>query len=634
MKKNSIIQVCLMLFLIPGTIGINGHCFAAMSNSILNGDYIGFEQRMGFNGSDDWGGLRALMTFRGDGTGTYNYLETDYGPLQSGSFTYTVNPDGSFTLREYIQGVISDDGKIGTLLDIDTMNKHASLGVVMKKSSGMSNANFNGEYIAVQKAIYGTSQKNAFRGILTANGKGSMNYKVLESISGSGSGSVKYTVKPDGALTLGEDINGIISSDGRIAAVFELDKESNFTEFYIAIRKSTGMSNTKLKGDYIFINQDTNGKASRGVVTFNGNGTGKYQDMETSDGNLKSGSLTYAVSPDGTYALTANGVTGRGIITTDGKIGTRLILGDDYALLGTMIQKNPIPSPPSSLTSMASSSTQIVLGWKDNATNETGFMIEQKTGVCNSSNPWGEIASTSANTKTHTVTELTPNTTYSFRVKANNSYGDSASYSNCSSAKTGASGTPPAPTNLKATSASSTKINLAWKDSSTNETGFKIYRKAGSDPWTLRTTPGSNAKTFTDTTANNNSSATIYQYYVQAFNESGNSPSTYPATVPYPPINLTASQGTNAGSIQLTWADMSANETGFEIYRKSGNCSSTDTWTKVATLGANKNTWTDTGRIAGTTYSYKIRSYKKAGSILSAYGYSMWSDCKSAIAPL
>ncbi|MCU0598130.1 MAG: fibronectin type III domain-containing protein [Desulfobacterales bacterium] len=288
-------------------------------------------------------------------------------------------------------------------------------------------------------------------------------------------------------------------------------------------------------------------------------------------------------------------------------------------------------SPPSSAAVKPKSSTQIALGWKDNSNNETGFIVEKKKGNCDSATAWTQVTTKSSNAATHTVSGLTPDTAYAFRVRAYNDSEESAS-SNCAAAKTAKTGTPPAPTNLKATSASSTTVNLSWQDNSA-ENGFKIYRKIGTGAWTLLKTTGAEVKSFKDTAAENNTLNKTYSYYVAAFNDSGNSPSTNMATVPYQPLNLTVSQSAGSGSVQLTWTDKSANETGYEIWRKSGDCSSTADWVKVASAAANKNSWTDTSCNPDITYAYKIRAYKKSGSVLPGYGYSAWSPCKSATAP-
>ncbi len=93
-----------------------------------------------------------------------------------------------------------------------------------------------------------------------------------------------------------------------------------------------------------------------------------------------------------------------------------------------------------------------------------------------------QIATKGANVTTHTNTGLTANTTYAYRVRAYNASGNSA-YSNCASAKTALSGTPNAPTNLRQRPLSESQIKLTWTDNSTDETGFKIYRKKGTEPW-------------------------------------------------------------------------------------------------------------------------------------------------------
>jgi uncharacterized protein YxeA len=286
------------------------------------------------------------------------------------------------------------------------------------------------------------------------------------------------------------------------------------------------------------------------------------------------------------------------------------------------------PEPPSSLTAKTTSLSTIVLTWEDNSNDETGFIIQRKSGACDSANSWSQIKTEGANTTTYTNSGLTPNITYSYRVRAYNGDGNSA-YSNCASAKTALSGTPKAPTNLKATSLSASQIKLTWTDNSTDNTGFKIYRKVGSGSWTvLPTTPPANAVSYTDNNASDNTSATAYSYYIKACKDALCSPNTNTAVVPYKPTGLTAT-AVSSSQVNLTWTDTSNNETGFQLYRKSGDCASPNSWSLVATKEANSTSHSNKGLSSGQTYSYRIRAYSRSGSAPYADGYSGYSNCKT-----
>ncbi|MDI6752014.1 MAG: fibronectin type III domain-containing protein [bacterium] len=89
------------------------------------------------------------------------------------------------------------------------------------------------------------------------------------------------------------------------------------------------------------------------------------------------------------------------------------------------------PSAPSNLSATPISSTQINLSWTDNANNETGFNLERKVSGGN----YTQIATPGANITSYQNTGLIPNTTYYYRVRAYNTYGDSA-YSNEAQATT------------------------------------------------------------------------------------------------------------------------------------------------------------------------------------------------------
>jgi hypothetical protein len=92
-----------------------------------------------------------------------------------------------------------------------------------------------------------------------------------------------------------------------------------------------------------------------------------------------------------------------------------------------------VPAPPSALSATVVSGTQINLAWADNSSNEAGFKIERKVGL---GGTYAEIASVGANTTSYSSTGLTDGTVYYYRVRSNNTSGnsafsDSASACNC-----------------------------------------------------------------------------------------------------------------------------------------------------------------------------------------------------------
>ncbi len=73
------------------------------------------------------------------------------------------------------------------------------------------------------------------------------------------------------------------------------------------------------------------------------------------------------------------------------------------------------PASPTNLTAIAASNTQINLTWLDNSNTETAFLIERKTG---SSVAYAQVATVAANTTSYQDQGLNPNTTYTYRVRA------------------------------------------------------------------------------------------------------------------------------------------------------------------------------------------------------------------------
>ncbi len=172
---------------------------------------------------------------------------------------------------------------------------------------------------------------------------------------------------------------------------------------------------------------------------------------------------------------------------------------------------------------------------------------------------------------------------------------------------------PPAPSSLSASTTSLTQIDLSWTDNSSNELGFKIERKTGSEgTYSEIDTAAADATSYSDTGL---SEATTYYYRVRAYNLAGNSSYSDEAnaTTLIAPSGLSAAAA-SASQINLSWTDNSSAETGFRIERKTG---SGGTYSEIATVSANVTSYSDTGLSASTTYYYRVLAYNDAGN--SAY---------------
>jgi|GEM_PF-1971997 len=286
-------------------------------------------------------------------------------------------------------------------------------------------------------------------------------------------------------------------------------------------------------------------------------------------------------------------------------------------------------SNATSLQAKAVSPSQVMLSWRNRTNGETGFRIERKTGNCSSGAAWSLLDTAGKNEEIYIDTTASAGSTYSYRARAFKGAANYA-YSNCSSAATGAAGTPSAVEDLKAVSVSSSMIRLTWTDTSGSTDNFRIYRKKGSNAWALiHTTAGAGTLQFDDTNAAGNPAVTGYSYYVSACNASGCSPTSAIAAVPFRPSALTATADFN-NQLSLSWQENSNSETGFQIFRKSGACSSAGAWTELIALNANTSFFVNTGLATGTTYSYKVRAFIRSDVQPYADGYSSWSSCSEA----
>jgi fibronectin type 3 domain-containing protein len=287
----------------------------------------------------------------------------------------------------------------------------------------------------------------------------------------------------------------------------------------------------------------------------------------------------------------------------------------------TPLPPPPPPPAPSNLAATAVSATEIDLTWKDNSGTETGFEIERKAG---NASGFSFLAAVGSSVTQYQDTNLTPNTTYSYRVRATNDNGPSA-YSNIATART-LELAPSPPDNLTALAVSATSIRLTWTDTSNNEQGFRLERSADQGiSWTLAGTVGPNITLFVD---QNLAPSTTYLYRVQAFNTGGGSAfsnlavdTTLPP-IPVTPANLTA-VAVDYASIKLTWEKRGNEATEFRIERQIGN----GRFVQVAVVSGDDTSFVDTGLVDNTSYGYRI-----VGA--NATGVSPYSNTARATTPV
>ncbi|MGC8943569.1 MAG: fibronectin type III domain-containing protein [Caldisericia bacterium] len=272
----------------------------------------------------------------------------------------------------------------------------------------------------------------------------------------------------------------------------------------------------------------------------------------------------------------------------------------------------PLGSPPASPTNLVGTAincNQIDITWQDNATDETNYVVERKI----EGGSYSVIITLPANTNVYSDTSVSPNTKYYYRVKAKNSFGDSG-YSNEINISTPLCGIAPnAPTNLNATPASSSQINLSWSDNSDNEDGFRIERKIEGGSYSEITTVGANVNTFSDSSLLPD---TKYYYRVRAYNTFGQSAFSNEAsaktnplgTPPNAPTNLNAN-ALSCNQVQLNWVDNSDNENGFRIERKEG----TGSYEVISNTGPDIETFVDDAVSENKTYTYKVIAFNEYG---------------------
>ncbi len=366
----------------------------------------------------------------------------------------------------------------------------------------------------------------------------------------------------------------------------------------------------------ISLNWDDNITGEKYYVVEKKVDSGTFQMYASLPPNSKS-SFDSAVSPGHTYTY---------------RVWVRDSEDKHYLYTSELSLRTDEIAKPTSLTVTPVSYNQIDLTWgyADNKAYNT--IIERKT---ENATEWIRLANIGIGQNTYSDKSISSGTKYYYRVRS-----CASSNENVKSPAFPEEGKTVhsflyKPTEFEGLALSGYRIKLNWRDNS-SETAFIIERKS---PKTgefkeIAVIP-QNDNAYIDTDAELEAGVT-YQYRIRAV--SGTTNSEYSDIISITNTYLKApgtlsSSCTDGKNIQLAWDDLTDNETGFEIWRKTG---SNPVWELYETMGRNATSFVDQNISLQDTFTYKVRAKINDNSVYSAFTNetTVWSTTISAPADL
>jgi hypothetical protein len=245
----------------------------------------------------------------------------------------------------------------------------------------------------------------------------------------------------------------------------------------------------------------------------------------------------------------------------------------------------------SSFGGTANSSTAITLTWSPSDAGGPGL-----SGYTLTRSPGGSIGPPSAAATSYSDSGLTPNTSYTYTLTANDGHTDTASAS-----ATVSSLALPSITAFTATPASSSKMTLSWTGADAGAQGALTYTLMRGS-----TTLGTVTSPYTDSGLAANTSYTYTLTVTDALSEHA-SASASGTTYALPVVSLTASQ-TSTSTMTLTFSGSDAPAQGALTY----------SLMRGSTVLSTTSPFIDVGLSPNTSYSYTVTANDAVGDTNSA----------------
>lgn len=269
------------------------------------------------------------------------------------------------------------------------------------------------------------------------------------------------------------------------------------------------------------------------------------------------------------------------------------------------------PKPVSSVNSVRTG-TAIKTSWTRNPTTGQPYdSILVRRSVNGAT--YTDEATLSGGSTSYNDTGLTPNSSYRYAVRAQNSAGNSAfSYG---PTLTIPPNVPAAPSNAQVARSSDTRQVVSWTRGSSTSTApitqQVVSRKDfPTGVWKNIATLSGTATSFTDSSTQANCQ---YQYRVQSKNASGTSAwayTDYVSTTPNPPTNVKAQK--QGGDIKLTWTNTTGTRvTAIEVWTTADGVDQSPVFLRI---DGQPTSWTHTAPDPSKTWSYRLKTQSGADS--------------------
>jgi len=172
------------------------------------------------------------------------------------SVPYAAYVDGTMVVDGVCVGIYNAAGDTAVLTDSEvTVDDELNLIVAVKDSTGMTAADFSGDYISCQFGIDTSDDSHwTTRLATTANGAaGDIDFAILSDSTGStGSGTVDFTIEDSGRVTQTTDAEyGMLRSDAGFWFLTDEDDSDDDITIMVSIEKGSGLDVSTLDGTYI-----------------------------------------------------------------------------------------------------------------------------------------------------------------------------------------------------------------------------------------------------------------------------------------------------------------------------------------------------------------------------------------------